>query len=141
MRSPHPPTPLSRGKPWKRGARRRCSFWLPPLPAAEGPSSARSLGRRERGAGGVRAARSALAHFQQGALSSPPPRMVTSAEPAPAPRPKRSSPRLRIDDLALFIRRSTPNGVRMEVRPPRPFTAAEPHALPVFEGWIPTAEL
>jgi hypothetical protein len=69
--------------------------------------------------------------------------MVTPAEPGPSPasRPKRASPRVRIDDLALFIRRSTPNGVRMEIRPPRPLTAAEPHALPLFEGWIPTAEL
>ena len=51
------------------------------------------------------------------------------------------SPRVRIDELSLLIRRSTPNGVRMEIRPPRPVTAAEPHALPLFEGWIPGAEL
>jgi hypothetical protein len=49
--------------------------------------------------------------------------------------------RLRVDDLAVFIRRSLPSGVRLEIRPPRPVTAAEPHALPLFEGWIPAAEL
>jgi hypothetical protein len=61
--------------------------------------------------------------------------------PQPAPRPRSRSPRIRIDELAVFVRRSTPNGVRMEIRPPRPVTAAEPHALPMFEGWMPAAEL
>src|SRR5262249_31245547 len=32
-------------------------------------------------------------------------------------------------------------GVRMEIRPPRPVTAAEPQVLPMFEGWIQLAEL
>src|SRR5277367_3643386 len=69
-------------------------------------------------------------------------RATASMEPIPAPRPPRlAPPRLRIDELALFLRRSTPNGVRMEIRPPRAVTAAEPHVLPLFESWIPTAEL
>lgn len=63
------------------------------------------------------------------------------ATPEPLPAPKPAAPRLRIDDLAISIRRSTPNGVRMEIRPPRPVTAADPHFLPMFEGWIPNAEL
>lgn len=66
--------------------------------------------------------------------------MEATPEPRSAPKPA-TAPRLRVDELSLFIRRSTPNGVRMEVRPPRPVTAAEPHFLPMFEGWIPTAEL
>ena len=63
-----------------------------------------------------------------------------AASPAPAPKPL-PTPRLRVDEVALFIRRSTPNGVRMELRPPRPVTATDPHVLPMFEGWIPAAEL
>jgi hypothetical protein len=63
------------------------------------------------------------------------------ATPEPRSAPKPAAPRLRIDELSLFIRRSTPNGVRMEIRPPRPVTAADPHVLPLFEGWIPAAEL
>jgi hypothetical protein len=66
--------------------------------------------------------------------------MEPTPEPRPAPKPL-ASPRLRVDELALFIRRSTPNGVRMELRPPRPVTAADTHVLPMFEGWIPAAEL
>jgi hypothetical protein len=65
---------------------------------------------------------------------------TSAPEPRPAPKPL-ASPRLRVDELALFIRRSTPNGVRMELRPPRPVTATDPHVLPMFEGWIPAAEL
>jgi hypothetical protein len=63
---------------------------------------------------------------------------------ATAPRPSSaaaSSPRIRIDDLTLLVRRSTPNGVRMEIRPPAVVTAATDPVLPMFEGWIPGAEL
>jgi hypothetical protein len=66
--------------------------------------------------------------------------MEPTPEPRSAPKPA-TTPRLRIDELSLFIRRSTPNGVRMEIRPPRPVTAAEACFLPMFEGWIPSAEL
>ncbi len=69
--------------------------------------------------------------------------MDPTATKAPSPpRPARlATPRLRVDELALFIRRNLPSGVRLEIRPPRPVTAREPHALPLFEGWIPAAEL
>lgn len=63
---------------------------------------------------------------------------------APSPPPSRAaaaSPRVRIDELTLLIRRSTPNGVRMEIRPPAAVTAAIDPVLPMFEGWIPGAEL
>ena len=62
---------------------------------------------------------------------------------APSPHPSRAaaSPRIRIDDLTLLVRRSTPNGVRMEIRPPVAVTAATDPVLPMFEGWIPNAEL
>ena len=66
--------------------------------------------------------------------------MDATPEPRPATKPA-VAPRLRIDDLALSIRRTTPNGVRMEIRPPRVVTAADTHVLPLFEGWIPAAEL
>ena len=66
--------------------------------------------------------------------------MDATPEPRPAPKPA-LTPRMRVDELALSIRRTTPNGVRMEIRPPRAVTAAEPHFLPMFEGWIPAAEL
>jgi hypothetical protein len=69
--------------------------------------------------------------------------MEATPEPRPAPRPvaPAAAPRLRIDELALSIRRTTPAGVRMEIRPPRPVTAADAHVLPLFEGWIPAADL
>jgi hypothetical protein len=54
----------------------------------------------------------------------------------PGPRP-----RLRIDEMAVFLRRTTPNGVRMELRPTKVVTAANDLVLPAFEGWLPTAEL
>ncbi len=57
-----------------------------------------------------------------------------------APSPAAASPRIRIDELTLLLRRSTPNGVRMEIRPPQPVTAAADPVLPMFEGWIPGAE-
>src|SRR5262245_60001136 len=66
--------------------------------------------------------------------------MDATPEPRPAQKPA-PTPRLRIDEIALSIRRSTPNGVRMEIRPPRAVTAADPHFLPLFEGWIPAADL
>lgn len=64
----------------------------------------------------------------------------TTAPVEPRAKPP-ATPRLRVDDLALSISRKTPNGVRMEIRPPRPVTAVEPHFLPLFEGWIPAADL
>jgi hypothetical protein len=66
---------------------------------------------------------------------------MEASDPQAAPRPRLASPRIRVDELAVFLRRSLPSGIRMEIRPPRPVTAAEPHALPLFEGWVPTAEL
>lgn len=66
--------------------------------------------------------------------------MDATPEPRSAPKPA-PTPRLRIDEIALSIRRATPNGVRMEIRPPRVVTAADTHFLPMFEGWIPAAEL
>jgi hypothetical protein len=68
---------------------------------------------------------------------------MTDASPTPeAPRPKPApSPRIRVDELAMVVRRQTPNGVAMEIRPQRAVTAAEVHALPLFEGWIPGADL
>src|SRR5258706_585441 len=51
--------------------------------------------------------------------------------PAAASRPaKTSSPRVRIDELAVFLRRPLPNGVRLETRPPRAVTAAIDPVLP-----------
>ncbi len=67
--------------------------------------------------------------------------MEPAPQPAPRPAPKLASPRVRVDELAVLVRRSTPTGVRMEIRPPRPVTAVEPHVLPLFEGWMPAAEL
>lgn len=64
------------------------------------------------------------------AAPSPPPRK----EPAP-------SPRVRVDEIGLVIRRATPNGVRIELRPPRPVSAAADYALPLFEGWTANAEI
>jgi hypothetical protein len=67
---------------------------------------------------------------------SSPPRKAPSVSPASP-----TSPRVRMDELSLLIRRPLPNGVRMELRPPRPVTAACDQVLPLFEGWIPGAEL
>jgi hypothetical protein len=62
-----------------------------------------------------------------------------------APTEKRSptipSPRVRIDELGIFIRRPTPAGVRLEIRPAKPVSAAHDPVLPIFEGWLPNAEL
>jgi hypothetical protein len=79
----------------------------------------------------------------RGKPERPKPMNQTPSEPATAaPRAANSpAPRARIDELSIFIRRSTPNGVRMEIRPARLVTAAHEHALPVFEGWVPGAEL
>jgi hypothetical protein len=73
-------------------------------------------------------------------MRAPDPMEASPAQTPAAPKTA-ATPRLRVDDLAVFVRRSTPNGVRMEIRPPRAVTAAEPHALPMFEGWIPAADL
>jgi hypothetical protein len=71
-----------------------------------------------------------------------PPIAMEAAPTTPsAPLPAPSSPRVRVDELGVFLRRSLPSGVRMEIRPPRPVTAADPHALPLFEGWLPGADL
>jgi hypothetical protein len=59
----------------------------------------------------------------------------------PAPRPTTPSPLVRIDDLSVFIRRSTPDGVRMELKPPGRLNASHKPVLPVFEGWTTTGEL
>src|SRR5262249_5748700 len=62
--------------------------------------------------------------------------------PAPAPPPRSAaSPRVRVDELMTLIQRPLPNGVRMELRPSRPVIAAWDQVLPMFEGWIPNAEL
>jgi hypothetical protein len=68
---------------------------------------------------------------------------VNASKSSPSPSPSRAavSPRIRIDDLTLLIRRSTPNGVRMEIRPPGIVSASTDPVLPMFEGWIPGAEL
>jgi hypothetical protein len=58
--------------------------------------------------------------------------------PSAAPRPAGPSLAIRIDELAFFVRRSTPDGVRMEVRPLGPLNAALLPVLPVFEGWVQT---
>ncbi|MCS6902143.1 MAG: hypothetical protein RMJ98_21215, partial [Myxococcales bacterium] len=59
---------------------------------------------------------------------------TTAARPAIGP-----SPGLRIDDLAFFVRRTTPDGVRMEVRTLGALNASRQPVLPVFEGWAQTA--
>lgn len=58
-----------------------------------------------------------------------------------ASSPARRRPEARFDELAVFLRRTTPNGVRMEIRPSGQVTAANEHVLPLFEGWVPNAEL
>ncbi|HLM73459.1 MAG TPA: hypothetical protein VK459_12225, partial [Polyangiaceae bacterium] len=68
-----------------------------------------------------------------------------AADGAPAPStassPARRRPEARFDELSVFLRRTTPNGVRMEIRPAGQVTAANEHVLPLFEGWVPNAEL
>jgi len=54
----------------------------------------------------------------------------TAARPTTGP-----SPALRIDELAFFVRRTTPDGVRMEIRPVGLLNASQQPVLPVFEGW------
>ncbi len=62
--------------------------------------------------------------------------------PPPAKRtPTIASPRVRVDALQTVIRRPTPTGVRLEIRPQKPVSAAADPALPLFEGWLPNAEL
>ena len=68
------------------------------------------------------------------------PETPSRAAGATAPRTS-PSPRVRVDELATLIQRPLPNGVRLELRPSRPVTAASDQVLPLFEGWIPNAEL
>ncbi|MDI3292005.1 hypothetical protein [Polyangium sp. 15x6] len=63
------------------------------------------------------------------------------ATQTPAPERATPSPRVRIDVISTVVQRALPNGVRMEVRPQRPVTAAWDQALPLFEGWMQSAEL
>ncbi|MBK9265323.1 MAG: hypothetical protein IPM54_36755 [Polyangiaceae bacterium] len=59
-------------------------------------------------------------------------------KPRAAPFP---SPRVRIDAIATVMRRPLPSGVRMELRPPKPVSAAWDQALPLFDGWTQTGSL
>ena len=55
------------------------------------------------------------------------------------PRATRApSPRVRIDAITTVMRRPLPIGVRMELRPPKPVSAAWDQALPLFAGWTET---
>ncbi|MDC3957600.1 hypothetical protein KEG38_27325 [Polyangium jinanense] len=63
------------------------------------------------------------------------------ATQTPAPERANPSPRVRIDVISTVVQRALPNGVRMEIRPQRPVTAAWDQALPLFEGWMQSAEL
>lgn len=49
-------------------------------------------------------------------------------------------PKARLDELAMLIRRSLPNGVRMELKPQGAVSAAREFVLPMFEGWVSDAE-
>lgn len=70
-------------------------------------------------------------------MDAPPAAAQDAAHPAArAPRP-----RLRVDEMAIFLRRTSPSGVRMELRPPRPVIAAEEVVLPAFDGWVSGGEL
>ncbi|MRG93391.1 hypothetical protein [Polyangium spumosum] len=60
---------------------------------------------------------------------------------SPAPERANPTPRVRIDVISTVVQRALPNGVRMEIRPPRVVTAAWDQALPLFEGWMQSAEL
>src|SRR5262245_7772274 len=53
----------------------------------------------------------------------------------------RATPRLRVDEMAILLRRTTPTGVRLELSPAQAATAAHPLILPAFEGWTKTAAL
>lgn len=67
---------------------------------------------------------------------------ATAAASDAAAQPRKTpAPRARFDELSVFIRRAMPNGVRMELRPPGVVTAAREQTLPIFEGWIPSAEI
>lgn len=69
--------------------------------------------------------------------------MISPRETAPPAHAQNAvrSPRIRVDAMALRVRRTTTTGTRMEIRPPRPVTAAHDVILPMFEGWITTGEL
>jgi hypothetical protein len=64
---------------------------------------------------------------------------MTTSEPTRAQSSK--GPRVRVDELSVFLRRTSPEGVRMELKPPGFLTAAHAPVLPMFEGWIPTSDL
>jgi len=51
------------------------------------------------------------------------------------------SPRVRIDDLAILIRRISSDGIRYELKPSRHMTVAENVVLPIFDGWMQGGEL
>lgn len=55
--------------------------------------------------------------------------------------PPEQAPKARFDELFVLIRRSLPNGVRMELLPRGRVSAAQDFVLPVFEGWVGDAEL
>lgn len=51
------------------------------------------------------------------------------------------SPRVRIDELAILVRRTSADGLRYELKPARLMTAAIDPVLPIFDGWLQNAEL
>lgn len=70
---------------------------------------------------------------------------MASSSTDPNPNVKRStgtsSPRVRIDELSILVRRTTPDEVRYEIKPSRHMTAAEDPVLPIFDGWMQGGEL
>lgn len=52
-----------------------------------------------------------------------------------------SAPRIRIDELAILVRRTSPDGLRYELKPARHMTAAEDPVVPIFDGWMQGGEL
>ncbi|MEZ4295806.1 MAG: hypothetical protein R3B70_12580 [Polyangiaceae bacterium] len=66
-----------------------------------------------------------------------------SAPDAPSPSPPNAStvPRLRIDEISVAIVRTGNLGARLAIQPQRTMTAAEDLVLPVFDGWLASADL